>query len=449
MRKTKWRMMTLAAGIAVTSGAANGAFAPGNLVVLRVGDGASALTLGSEPLFLDEYNASTGALVASHAIPSTGAGALTLGGRNDAHDGHLNLSSNGQYILFGGYRSIDGATYTPDSINSGTNDPALESAASVSRVIGRVDSLWNVDTTTALNDAYDHTNITAVASDDGTRFWTAGSGDYLDGLTEIATTTGGLRYVPTLGSNDSINISQTQTIGGALEPDSLRNTRIVDGQLYAITASQHSFGNRGAYATSVPLPTPGADTPIPLVPELINKEGSNTDFGGNLTSGGSSGKLYPKSDILLLDLDPSVPGFDTAYTTGGKKDYQKWALVNPTSNTYPDDHREDWRVVSSLSLSNDEINALDASVVDGVVTLFASTDRGIFRLIDTGGYNAPISSPFGASYFISTPVEPQIVDGTLYSYTDFRGLVLLPLPEPTSFTLLMIGTLALNRRRQR
>lgn len=447
MRKNHWRKILLAAGVLVSSGAAHAAFTAGNLVVLRVGDGASALTLGSEPVFLDEYNAATGAFVASHAVPSTGASALTLGGRNDAHDGHLNLSSDGQYLTFGGYRSDDGATYTADLINNGTNDPALESAAAVARVVGRVGSSWNVDTTTALTDAYDHTNLTAVASDNGSRFWTAGSGGYLNGLTNTPTTSGGLRYVPSLGTSDSINVSQTQTTGVALEPDSLRNTRIVNGQLYAITASQNSFGNRGAYATSVALPTPSGDTPIPFNPELINHEGSNTDFGGNTTSGGATGKLYPKSDVIFLDLDPAVPGIDTAYSTGGKKDYQKWALVNPTSNTFAD-HREDWRVVSSLGLASDEINALEASVVGGVVTLFASTDGGIYKLTDTAGYNAAISSPFGGSYFISTPVAPQIIEGTLYSYTDFRGLALLPVPEPASCALLAMGTLVLVHRKR-
>src|SRR5690606_33182414 len=76
-----------------------------------------------------------------------------------------------------------------------------------------------VDTTTALTDAYDRTDITAVASDDGKRFWTAGDGKYEDVVNGslaneflVPTTTGGLRFVANIGDTTTVNLSQTQTL---------------------------------------------------------------------------------------------------------------------------------------------------------------------------------------------------------------------------------------------
>ncbi|HTZ19982.1 MAG TPA: hypothetical protein VMC06_03795 [Opitutaceae bacterium] len=400
-------------GIAVCAIPAQGQFTNGHIVALQVGDGTTGITDAAQPIFMDEYDLSAGVMLGGpHALPSFGLSAVTLTGVNDGHDGLLRLSSNGQYLTLGGYRA-----------DAGSANPVNYSAADVNRVIARIDSHWIADTSTALNSAYDHTNICAVVSDTGQRFWTAGSGSYTDLVNgpppdfTVATTSGGLRYVSGVGATSSLNISQTQTLGGPLQPDSMRGARIANGQLYITTASHESFGNRGAFATTDPLPTSGPQTMIPII---NNTEGSGSD---------PTGKNYPKSDAVFLDLNPAVPGIDTIYSTGGKADYEKWSLVNGTWIKFSDK--------KSLVNSSEEINALEAIVNGSTVTLFAATDGGIYKLVDTNGWNADFSSTFPGSYFIAAPAGTQ-----------FRGIAVVP--EPVSVLLMALGgAVAIRPRRAR
>jgi hypothetical protein len=290
-------------------------------------------------------------------------------------------------------------------------------------VIGRVDTNWNIDTSTALMDAYDQTYITGVVSDSGLRFWTVGDGKFLDTVNgsvdhdfKVPTTSGGLRHVESVGASTSINVSQTQTIPSNLDtgawPDSIRSARIVAGQLFIDTPAPESFGYRGAYATTDPLPTTG---PQAMVPVITNAPPS-TD---------TSGKFVPKSDVILLDLSEDVAGLDTAYSTGGKNDYQKWSLVNGS-----------WVRLSNQTLINpsEEINAFDVLVMGDTVSLFAATDQGIYVLDDTAGYNAPLNDLFGGAL---------ILPGT---NTEFRGIAIVP--EPATAALLALAGLYVTRRRR-
>lgn len=392
-------VLSLACGQSAWAG-----FTYGDLAIVRLA-GVSTDS-NAQAVFIDEYSPS-GVLVGSHPISSAGASALTLSGGGQ-HDGHLNLSSDGQYLLLGGYRA-----------NAGAANPSAATAASVSRVIGRIDSSYNANTSTALNDAYDQTEMTSVMSDNGQRFWTAGSGSYtnVDLGVSVPTTTGGLRYVGAVGASTSVNLSQTQTVpvGAGLQPDSLRNARIINGQIYVTTASPESFGNRGAYKTTVPLPTSGAQTMIPVI---NNVEGSAPD---------PTGKNVPKSDLILLDLNPAVPGFDTAYTTGGKADYEKWSLIGGT-----------WTKFSNKAIpSGEDIQAFDAISTPSGVQLYASTISRVYSLLDTAGYGGDFSQTF--------PTTPLI---TAQDGTQFRGVAAL-VPEPSSLTLAAVTGLTLLRRRRR
>ena len=65
-------------------------FTPGNLVVLRVGDGSSTLSNASTAIFLDEYT-TDGTLVQSVDIPTSGENLLTNSG-SATSEGQLTLS---------------------------------------------------------------------------------------------------------------------------------------------------------------------------------------------------------------------------------------------------------------------------------------------------------------------------------------------------------------------
>src|SRR5262245_52851483 len=79
-------------------------FTPGNVVVVRVGDGSATLSNASTAVFLDEYSPS-GTLVQTIVMPTAVAGSnnpLTNSGTATS-EGYLNLSINGQYLIQAGY----------------------------------------------------------------------------------------------------------------------------------------------------------------------------------------------------------------------------------------------------------------------------------------------------------------------------------------------------------
>ena len=84
-------------------------FTAGNLVVLRVGDGSAPLTSASTLVFLDEFT-TTGTLIQTIAIPSTGADKLTISGTGASTEGQMTLSPDGYYLILPGYDAEAGIT---------------------------------------------------------------------------------------------------------------------------------------------------------------------------------------------------------------------------------------------------------------------------------------------------------------------------------------------------
>src|SRR5262245_1361667 len=76
----------------------------GNLVVVRVGTGSGALTSASTATFLDEYTPG-GVLVQSIAMPTvaTGLHQPCTNSGTATSEGFLSISTNGVYLLLGGY----------------------------------------------------------------------------------------------------------------------------------------------------------------------------------------------------------------------------------------------------------------------------------------------------------------------------------------------------------
>lgn len=424
MKRSMRISILAAAATAALTTSALAAFTPGSVVLVRVGDGTGTVPFDanrySQPVFLDEYNASTGTLIASHAMPSTGSTAITLTARDDDHDGHLNLSDNGKYLTLGGYRA-----------NPGTAYPVSAAASAIPRVAAMVDSNWNANTSTALSDAYSGATINAVMTD-GTHLWTAGNTGGSAGPLS-----GGLRFVSSIGSSTSVNISQTQAVGGSLAPDGLRNARITNGQIYINTASQGSFGNRGVYKTSVALPMPSSDTSIPVTGVITNHEGSATDFAGNVDPD-TKGKLHPKSDCVFADLTGDG-AFDVAYSTGGKDELEKWSYNGSA-----------WIRSDLLYLpTGEEINALSFATLGSTVDVFASTDRGIYSFLDTGGAGAIVSSTVSAED-PNNGFKRFLTSGYLVTAdanTQFRGLVVI-VPEPLALGAVAGIALVATRRRR-
>src|SRR5262249_12333735 len=122
------------------------------VTVVRVGDGVAALTNNATPVFLETHKID-GTLVGSAiALPTVANGPnkpFAVSGTATS-EGDLTRSANGHYVVIAGY-----------ALAVGASDAGVASTASmtVNRVVARVDSSGAIDTTTALNNAYDGNNV--------------------------------------------------------------------------------------------------------------------------------------------------------------------------------------------------------------------------------------------------------------------------------------------------
>ncbi len=139
---------------------------PTEFVVVRVGDGAAALTAAATAVFLERRKVVDGMQVgAPRALPTAVSGTnrrLTLGGTSAA-EGELSRSVDGRYLLLGGYDAAVGTASVGGSMS-----------ATINRVIGRLDAAGALDTSTAA-DFFSLNNLRSVTSPDGSALWAAGS----------------------------------------------------------------------------------------------------------------------------------------------------------------------------------------------------------------------------------------------------------------------------------
>jgi len=148
--RSRLRLLFFAFTTAALGGAAQASatsLTPGDVVVYRVGTGSGALSSGTFPVFLDEYDPN-GNLVESVALPTATSGLnkpLVAGGTASS-EGLLTLSANGEYLIESGYDT-----------GVGTKEVSATSDTSVPRTIGRVSASGEINTSTALTDAGNET----------------------------------------------------------------------------------------------------------------------------------------------------------------------------------------------------------------------------------------------------------------------------------------------------
>ncbi len=260
------RVYVLAMATASWAGLAlAGPFTPGNLVVVRVGDGGT-LSPDAVPVSLDEFTTS-GTRVRSLALPTTPSGAhraFVLGGSSTT-EGHLSRSVDGRFLTLGGYDAPPGTEFVASTVTS-----------FAARVAARVDSAGSIDTTTAITDAYNAGSIRSVVSVDGTAFW-VGAGN------------NGIRFVP-LGGSATTLVNDT----GSPRMTNTRVLRIFENRLYA--SSAQNFLN-GISVIGTGLPTSGG--------------GGNTVLEGfGATSSGASpgGWVFFTPELLYIADDSAVAG---------------------------------------------------------------------------------------------------------------------------------------------
>ncbi len=301
------------------------AFTAGNLVVVQAGDGSGTLDSTATAIVLKEVSALDGSVVQSIALPVVGSGAnhaITLLGTAGSN-GFISRSADNQYFLLAGFDAPVG------TVGVGTSTPDV-----VARVVARVDMNGNVDTSTALGDAYSGDLIRCAVSSNGTDIWTGGTGSIAGSA--------GVRYT-TLGATTS-----TQLAGDATN---IRVLTIANGNLYASSASG---ANIGVNQVGSGLPTTSGQTTT-------------------LLSGFPSGTQPSPYGMYFSDANTLYAADDNLQTSGGG--IQKWTQSGGV-----------WTLQYTLN-TGQGVRDLAGRVDGSTVTLYANGPAGatsILKIVDTG-----------------------------------------------------------------
>jgi hypothetical protein len=253
-------------------GAAGAAGGPATFSVVRVGDGSSAASGTSVPVFI-ETRQIDGSLVGTVALPTAPSGGnmpFSIAG-SATSEGGLALSQTGRYLTLGGYAALPG-----------TAGVATSTSTAIARSVALVDAAGNVDTTTTFATAESGGNPRGAVTTDGSELWLSGS----TGLWA------GLRGEPSQSGASLLT-----------SPSNVRWVGIFGGQLYASSGSG-TYTNVFTVGTGLPMSAGQTATSLPGLP----------------TSGGSP------YGFVLLDLDSAVAGYDTLYVADDAAGLQKWVF---------------------------------------------------------------------------------------------------------------------------
>ncbi|WP_167856234.1 T9SS type A sorting domain-containing protein [Hymenobacter metallicola] len=305
------------------------AFGPGNLAVVRVGDGSTALTTAAAPVFIDEYTPA-GDLVRSIALPTSTSGsnyALTANGSSTTN-GMIMMSPNRQFITLAGFNAAPGTS-------------SVASAAGVERVVGLVTANGAVNTSTRITDGYLGGDIRSAVTTDGNGFWTAGNG----GGSGANTATGGTRYVALGSSGVSTQVSSS--------PANTRLAAIYFDQLYVSTASG---SNVGVNSVGTGMPT---------------ASGQSTTLASGLNAADAYGYVF-------FDLTDAVAGPDVVYVADGNSGIRKYSLLA----------NGNWVQNGAAITAGTGLRGLAGSRDATGIRLFATNASTLYTVLDDVAYNA-------------------------------------------------------------
>jgi hypothetical protein len=216
-------------------------FLPGNLALVRLGDGTQTLGNTGNTVFIDQYTP-LGGLVNSLQIPDSGSSALIMSG-NATSEGALSLSGDGRFLTIAGYNAT----------RPFASSLASSSSSAVPRGIGLIGANGSYTLAATTTTQFSANNIRGGATDGANNFWGAGANS-------------GTYY---FGNNAA----------GATVQNIVANTRViadVGGNLFFSTSSGSS---RGVWEI------PGTPTGAGTASALLNtgSTGSAYDFAFNPT----------------------------------------------------------------------------------------------------------------------------------------------------------------------
>lgn len=352
---------------------------PGNIVIFRAGTGSNSLSSTTGNEVFLDERTTAGALVQSIAIPATGAGTKLITAGGSTAEGALSISPDGRWISFGGY---DAAVPQSSSLPN-------SSSATVPRSVGILDTTTGNVTLTTTGTFYSAGAVRTAYSSDGNKFWAAGSNT-------------GIVYGTVSGGTASLVNSNTAGT----------NNRVLGqygNELYISAASgtNPTVGRLGGDPLAGNAPT--STNLIPNVP---------AQGGTPVTS---------RYGFTFLDTNPAVPGLDTLYTvddSGTSGGLWKYTL----------DLSGIWNAAGSITTTTSALRGLAGTVNGSDVQLFM-----------TGSANTLWT-------FTDTTAATSVLSGTIANFTSlataatntaFRGVVAVPVPEPSSALLLVPGAVGL------
>jgi hypothetical protein len=409
------------------------AFTPGNLVILRAGDGPAYN--GTAPLFLDEYN--TGTLVRTVSIPND----QTVGGPGNqpvtidlsaaAGNGQLNRSYDGSALTFGG---VDSGIHSTD---------ATGSADRVVAIAGNDTAAADFLDTTTHGQFYVGDDMRgAVAESAGGPLWAFGHPNQAGGAVSQ-----GVHYFPQPGPSLGTQVSAGGNIRGA--------TIGFDNRLYFSTAGSTQTGLAGIYTERQPLPTDANANPASDVP-VVSALFSASKLGGIYLADVNGTGVLQNGDRLYFIDDGTVGGAGTgglyvsAYNTAypgnhwgtavrlgdgiidGQPDPQPTAQLRGLAGTVISPAETDLFVTQFDNVANNNsyllqftdtataVNLASASESGNQVTIttalphhFATGQRVVVDGINTGlGGSTIVTDGYNGAWPVTA------VDDTTFTYTD-------------------------------
>lgn len=311
-------------------GSAQTAFTVGNVVVVKVGDGAAALSNQSIRITLVEMTP-TGTVV--QEIPLPYSVATATGGNNkicaqgsSSNDANITLSGDGRYFVVPGYNSDEGVA-------------TVSAAANTQRVFCRIAMNGTWDTKTLMDVANSLGNARCAASNDGTGFWMVGSST-------------GVRYVP----YESTGAAGTTTVVSTTVTN-MRTIQAFGGNLVVGTGSGTAV--RAGTISGFPTTTGNTMVTFPGVPVTIT---ANSIYMTNVP-GGPAGlnTMYIACDVAPVGI-------------------QKYCLNSVTSN---------WDLVGTIDgVVSNVYRGMTGSTSGSTVTLFAVRGNNVLTsVVDNTGFN--------------------------------------------------------------
>jgi len=356
---------------------------PGNLVIYRAGSGTNSLVNTGNNVFLDEYT-TAGLRVQSIEMPATGTGTKLITAGNSTAEGPLSISPDGTWIGFSGYNS---------TIPAGSSITAATSA-----IVPRVAGLFNTTTgsysLTVTGTWFSAASPRGVATTDGNKIWANGGNS-------------GVVYGTV--DNSSPFVASGTTATTASIGTNLRVLGIYGNELYQSTGSGT-------------LPTVGQLAGSPLVNGLPTA----STFLPNIPRQGGT-PITSRYGFTFLDTNPAVPGIDTMYTvddsntSGGL-----WKYTLDTSGT--------WNAAGSITALTGALRGVAGGVNGSNVQLYMTgSGNTLWTYTDTAAAASVLSGTLSAFTSLA------IASGS----TAFRGVVLVPVPEPSTYAISAIATAGL------